>query len=137
MIVGIIDLVSFLFVISMTLAVSISSGLSRAQSAWRSSSRDRRHRYTGLIMMLQNMDDPNAVFPALAVAPSHFIFVNHWLCCAKSWFHVRASLDGCCVEITVPECTCLCDPFYALVVNCAGFLIPKLCPSPHCLSLSV
>ncbi len=70
MIVGIIDLVSFLFVISMTLAVSISSGLSRAQSALAEALPEIGviGMYLGLIMMLQNMDDPNAVFPALAVA---------------------------------------------------------------------
>lgn len=67
---GLIDLVSFLFVISMTVAVSISSGLSRAQSALAEALPEIGviGMYLGLLMMLHNMDDPNAIFPALAVA---------------------------------------------------------------------
>ena len=67
---GLIDLVSVLFVISMTVAVSISSGLSRAQSALAEALPEIGviGMYLGLLMMLQNMDDPNAIFPALAVA---------------------------------------------------------------------
>ena len=67
---GLIDLVSFLFVISMTVAVSISSGLSRAKSALAEALPEIGviGMYVGLLMMLHNMDDPNAIFPALAVA---------------------------------------------------------------------
>lgn len=67
---GLIDLVSFLFVISMTVAVSISSGLSRAQSVLAEALPEIGviGMYLGLLMMLHNMDDPNAIFPALAVA---------------------------------------------------------------------
>lgn len=67
---GLIDLVSFLFVISMTVAVSISSGLSRAKNALAEALPEIGviGMYLGLLMMLHNMDDPNAIFPALAVA---------------------------------------------------------------------
>lgn len=67
---GLIDLFSFLFVISMTVAVSISSGLSRAKSALAEALPEIGviGMYVGLLMMLHNMDDPNAIFPALAVA---------------------------------------------------------------------
>jgi flagellar motor component MotA len=67
---GLIDLVSFLFVISMTAAVSISSGLSRAQSALAEALPEMGviGMYLGLLMMLHNMDDPNAIFPAFAIA---------------------------------------------------------------------
>ena len=49
------------------------------------------------------MDDPNLYFLRWLLRAFPFIFVVIGFV-VQIWFHVRASSDGCCVEITVPEC---------------------------------
>lgn len=78
MMLGLIDLMSLLFVTSLTGAVLLSSGLTHARSALSEALPEIgiTGMYLGLVMMLQNMDDPEAIFPALGVACLPVLYVS-------------------------------------------------------------